>query len=334
MWSARCVGVLSVIALVACQDSIEYLEDRARSTICERSARCGAYDDVYSCRRALDDSLRDRGVLATPNQIAAIHAGTVVYRADKAHACIESLGGPCEQRRRAPACEQIIEGTGGDGDPCTIAEECGSFLCEKLEPGVCATGTCRGFRRSRTGEPCSTQSSGSRCESGACLPLPPPPPFDGVCVDSQNLGRGSICVSSGQCEVGLGCVQGPDLMLVCDLAAVPGALCNSSVGCPIGQECNASFGTCVQLARAGEPCSFGSCNRSNYCDAETETCVPLKKVGESCVTDCDYGSYCGETCVTFKSDGDRCVYDGECTSRNCDRPTEAVGTCSSPGFCF
>lgn len=324
--------VLVLALLASCSDDggapieIDDLDGALINQYCNLYVRCGIVPDLAMCQmlyfgEAVDDDL-----------IAAVHAGKVIYHADKAGECLAGVAPTCEQtntpgvRPEPEACDQAFEGTVGEGGACALDEECISQDCDTPScPDACCQGTCTGGTvppRPHVGESCLIES---RC-------------IDSYCDDTTNLCT-SYLADGAACMLNLQCASNSCVGDVCHPRAHTGEACGQDVASCllIGDHCSDTTMTCTPVGLDGDACtSDEDCSTIYDCDTTTGTCVLLPQLGESCAEtqDCLDRSICDPTtmlCTAPRADGQTCEFDEDCDSRHCDGTT---ATCVTPPICI
>ncbi len=326
--------VLALALLVACDDDggsgpipIDELEGAFINAACNFYAQCGLIDDATTCRALNLDIEID------PDVLAAVEAGKVIYHGDKARECLCIVGGSCDRTQfdRNPgsaACDEMFEGTVAAGGQCALDEECISQDCNVPAcPDACCQGSCVGDAppaRPIVGESCAINND---CVASYC-------DFTtDICTAYKQVGE--ACNSSSQCATG-GCVSS-----VCATLPGPGEPCNATASgttCrDLGYVCSLSTSTCVPYGLTGDACvNERECSPLYDCDAN-QTCQLRSTLGDPCDPQsfgCIDNSYCDATtmlCTAPKADGAACTGDAECSSDNCDFPSN---TCTTPPICI
>ncbi len=250
---------------------------------------------------------------------------------------LRCIGTGCERTcQRAPPPGSGVLGSVG----LVIGRSCGDSFCsdgwcdERFENGERVHAACEPFLE--LGESCSHPAScnpkTSWCDyrpaSRVCAPLP---------------GEGDECDFVGKCQRGLFC----DWSVTPRTCRVPrerGEPCSGSSECRLGLTCRRSAAgaepVCEFLARAGEFCEGGECDRLSYCDQETARCQPVNPgPGERCApfTLCQGDHWCqlgpdGKSglCVAPVPEGSACGPYYERTEPQCERGLDchpATNTC-------
>jgi hypothetical protein len=271
-----------------------------------------------------------------PRAAQAVAAGTLVYDADAAQACFDTIalftcdrtdapGRPTtasELGINPPACGTIVHGADPFGARCVIGDAC------TCEPG--------GAQPLALGDACD---SNDRCPDGAFCTNPA---TQTTMICAALLPRDAPCDAGAdlECAVGLACVADRG---VATCQPLPGL----GEPCPHGrcrdEGVTCSAGTCVAAGLDGAPCSAAAdCSRFYACDA-TGHCAPGPRLGEACTFYCfDPDAYCDlkvGTCIARAPDGTPCGSqfgrnDNACRSRYCVPDADPrLGTCGSPAAC-
>lgn len=305
---------------------IEDAPEVARRALCHHAAVCGLFPDEATCLAANFGFSFD----LDPSLVAAVRAGRVKYDGRKLGDCYEQFGDATCDRTDADGrtfftgCVGAIEGTIGDGGACAVEAECISGVCNIAQcPDACCPGTCVGGtapdREAEIGEACGNEAVcglGAWCSNSICTALKP---------------ADSTCVSSTECDYGLGCAGTPR---TCRALPLLGEACSGENTCrDEGQYCNTATMLCTQVGLPGDACSTTSrCSPYYDCDPTTMQCVRGAAVGEACTSasDCfDYGTYCkANLCAPREATGAPCADDDECAGDFCgpantcaERPT-------------
>ncbi|MGE5185109.1 MAG: hypothetical protein ACM31C_23735 [Acidobacteriota bacterium] len=313
---------------------IESLQASYNAYDCNELVRCGLVSDVLTCGR-----LRlDVGSGVTPDLVAAVQAGTVIYDAAAAETCLAAITASCDRSvaftntsRSAPAaCDQMFTGTVAAGGVCAFDDECVSRYCSMAS---CSTtgqplGTCVGSTaptpRPALGEACTSNPS---CIASYCDPTTV------LCV--ALLPAGASCSSNDACQLGLACKNA-----TCTPLAPTGGACVSDNDCrDVGDYCSATQ-TCTAFGVAGATCASDSdCSIYYRCDATSGTCVLRPELGQPCgpqPLDCIDRSYCDGTtgtCTALEADGLMCASSTQCQSNYCDFTT-GVAQCGERPICY
>jgi hypothetical protein len=332
----RLALVVVVAGSVACGGSggdipVHSLSGALQTTYCEVLVRCGLVDTMDICVSLNLDFTIDADLLA------AVDAGKVIYHADKARECVDSLfGSSCSRTSLfdnrgggSQACDDTFQGTVGDAGACALNEECISQQCTipTCAPNTCCQGMCVGAT------PPSRMPVGSACGSSSdCL--------DSYCdlatsTCTTYLAMGATCMSTSQCDSALVCTMG-----TCQVPPGTGSPCTNPAACNnIGDTCSTTSMTCVAVGLMGDPCTTASdCSGIYACDA-TSHCVLGPQTGEACSNAtagqrCIDHSYCDTTtnlCTTPKADGQPCTASGECRGGTCDQTNNL---CATPPICI
>ncbi len=240
--------------------------DELLAAYCETTRSCcraegHSADALASCEENLS-----RGEL-----IDALVDGTVVFREPERTECVTWLRGlapSCVEPKDSP-CDDIFEGTVGEGGTCQDAAECQSnevgVACFYLSVGDEAPGpgTCRSLTKGQLDSPC----------------------FNTVDEDEYTTGY-----STSDANVALVVCDRRD-GLFCDLDTYT---CQPLVGagercdyddCPDGYYCD---GTCVPKLPAGAPCEgYGECSGDLECGADYVCAVSKVTDGDVCEGDVD-----------------------------------------------
>lgn len=299
--------------------AIDDLYSALLSKYCDVYVRCGILDRP-TCEAALGSQFSfDLDV------VGAVKAGKVIYHADLARTCIDSVdAGTCDRAQFLGAslsvatCDAVFEGTVHAGGECAIDDECISRHCDTAGGETCPTGTCAGDTppvRGQIGSACETTSD---CDDAYC---------DSTSKTCQAfLADGATCTSDTQCEHYY-------CMGTCQPIVDEGEACTSESQCRLLQDnCNSQH-VCTSGVATGAACAASAdCRRADYCQASTETCQPRPVKGQSCqdTQACLDGSLCDDTntCVDRLADGEVCDVDSQCENHNCN------GTCQPATSCF
>jgi hypothetical protein len=316
--------------------AIDALAASYESFYCAAAARCGAIDDVATCRSL--HIANTNGIysgLFTDAQIQAAEANLITYDGTAAATCLAGFFSTCLRNyvatpRAAPAeCSTMFTATAGDTAPCGASAECISGQCNETGPctNSCCQGTCLGSTppppRPLAGQSCMLNSSciNSYCNSPA-----------EVCTPYLTIGM--TADNSDQCEPGLSAQNG-----TCEPLAATGEPCGNDDDCQdVGDIC---LGTCTRVGLTGSPCSSTSqCALAFYtCDPASHACALGARLGDSCSQTgaCIDQSYCSSTtgtCVALAPDGTSCQTSSECQGHYCDFSTGSPGTCMTFPVCF
>lgn len=311
---------------------IDDLDSAAVNVFCNFYVSCGLIDDLSTCRSLNLDINID------PDLVAAVHAGKVMYDADKARECLNGVALSCNRvefnrndTNNNAACDETFKGTVAAGGQCAIDQECISQQCDV--PGcsmACCQGTCTGDTppvHPTVGQACGTGSALS-CDNSYC-------DYTAMLCTAYKA-NGAACQSSTECG------QGTCVNQVCTALVAEGGACSSTTSTTqcelIGDYCSGTTMTCTKYGLAGDACTTGAeCSPIYQCTSGA--CALRPTLGETCspnssATDCIDKSYCdGATlkCTAPKPDGAACQSDGECVSNNCDATSN---TCLTPPICI
>jgi hypothetical protein len=201
------------------------------------------------------------------------------------------------------------------GDPCAVADDCGSGVCNG---GVCCAGPCGGV--------CKT-----------CAPL------TGACVtvtlaqDPDTCAGSNECDANGKCKLkdAEPCVSGS---LCASGFCADGSCCNTACG-PCG-DCSAPQpGACAVKPAHQAPTPSFACG-AFLCDGVSATCPAACAVD----ADCGAAAFCaGGTCTGKLPQGTPCAsggscltghcVDGFCCDDSCGGQCQACGEAGSLGVC-
>ena len=275
------------------------------AAFCAGQVACNVYADAADCRAG---TLFDQSSWIL-TAAAALHRGTVTFDPTAAAACIAALPTNCLVTMYTgsalggtnasfnffdiiPACQGVITGLQGMGDPCAGDLECapgtpscGGALVSCFQASGCCSGTCQavaGWTARHTphaiGENCSDNNLcqlGSVCggTGPTCVVLPGP---GGTCGPDSFYGCGDLreyCTADAIGTTG-----------TCVRRLPPGASCASaSVGgdpCQLDSPCSGSPNpSCTSFTDTlGTPCN-GLCAYGLECP--TNVCVPVE-IGSAC----------------------------------------------------
>ncbi len=330
-------GLVVCVLAAACGSSggggpipIESLQASYNAYYCNLAVRCGLVSDLLTCGK-----LDLNAPTISPDLVAAVEAGTVIYDGAAAETCLAGITATCDQslvltNRNAPAaCEQMFTGTVAANGPCALDQECVSQVCSSAS---CSTtgqplGYCIGDAppaRPVVGDSCNTNSNclDSYCDTTTytCSPL---------------LSAGASCSSNDWCQLGLACHNG-----TCAALAATGGACTSTSDCrSIGDYCGA-MAKCTPYGLAGDTCTTASeCSGVYRCDSTSGTCVLRPETGQMCGSsplNCVDRSYCDGTtgtCTAPAPDGTLCTSSSQCESGYCDFST-TMYTCRTKPLCY
>ena len=317
----------------------------AQHAICEHDAGCGLVKEsdcetqdlarIYA--RVVDktDPIAYAAKIAIngkdPEITAQVTAGTLVYSASKARACVdavESLG--CDTTAHArhtvpAACYGVFVLAGADPAQCQRDVECTSGEC------ICGL---------------DVQTTQDCCPNTQCVPGPALPAKIGdacdqdsrTCGDGYCSNNGAVCMPNtatsgqpcepGQCADGLACVTGTCKALPALGEACPDMLCRDE-----GDTC--VDGTCQPVRFPRNPCMQDTdCSRYYACDLGIDQCSDLPMIGGDCTNaDCPAGSYCNNqglgtsTCMVYTADNAPCMNGFECASGQCQTTCLPLAAC-------
>jgi hypothetical protein len=308
-------GLLLALALAACGGEagspgdppapIEG-EDQIKQAWCDTLVRCELYPDLASCLAAID--------VVGPEMRAAYDSGHASFDAAGASECEAALADlACEELTGAPdlaACDDVWDGTVGDGDACASTAECAAGWCD---PGEC--------------DPALS------CCAGVCTADDPDAgvPIDGDCsID--------LCVTDAYCDE---TAEPPTCRALVELDGACGeGQCVEGLYCRITDP-DLGTGVCSQLPGEGEPCDpdYPVCARAdNWCDPADNTCHKLAAVGETCdpaADNCAPYAWCSPDgiCEARPGDGEPCedwppcLGDLECVDDTCVMPPLETDDC-------
>lgn len=320
-WTTACGGSGFDLGNVDIEDAPEAV----RRSFCHFYAKCGLFPDEASClaSNSLPFDL-------DPSLVAAVRAGRVKYDGRKLGDCYEQFGNAtCDRtdadgRHLLAGCDGAIAGTVGDGGACAVAAECISGVCNIVDcPDACCPGTCVGGTmpdlEAGLDEVCGGMVQcelGTSCSNNICVALVP---------------AGSRCISSTECDYGLGCAGTPR---TCRTLPLLGEPCAADTACrDEGQYCNTTTLVCTQVGLPGDACSAAArCSSFYECDPSAMQCARGAAVGEACTStsQCfDFGTYCkADVCAPVEATGTACADDEACASAFCgpadtcaERPT-------------
>ncbi len=345
---SRLAGVLALSLAIGCSPRsgipIDEAPEEIGSAICSFTERCGisTFIAVLSafrptdCARAFGAQQRD-GIF--PPLLAALDAGTVVYDAMAAQACVDEI--------RALACESIdfsrtdartrtcgFVGLLSDGERCSLDQECSATsACHgPPETGTCSLASCQHIPQ--LGEPC-TDSCGDEgallCIDGTCAA---PVPIGGVCS-----GGVRACVAHSSCSTTTAGESGVCQVLAPTPIVGEGASCTAEAQCDRGLVC---VGASLEVAVCAQRRTDGTCRTTfwstNDCGGFGETCVagrcvPPPGEGEPCRISCQPDLACSGgfvadgVCERRSVIGEACTTSAGCFSGTCTR------VCVAPGYC-
>lgn len=333
---------------------IEELPGEIAGVYCAEILPClgpleGLFLNGVDCEESFTAQFEDSEVLRWQ---AAIDAGTVVYHADKARACLDAFAGAgCDipSTRTPPECEEALEGTVATGEDCNATIECAGVAYCKFEtacPGACAP-------LEAAGASCDQDDNcadGLSCQAGECAA----PAGEGdACgtADDPDCSLGLLCLGGDQQAGTPGTCQPVQDVLIggegdtCDPIG-GGPLCEEGLSCILDSVTPGTFDLvflCAQPVGSGEACKAGfpeQCPEGEMCDADPEqgrvegTCVSLPDDGEPCANallgaGCAPGLTCvGDQCTQIARIGEACAADDGCYSNTCDGDT-----CAEPSDC-
>ncbi|MEO8212484.1 MAG: hypothetical protein ABI560_04800 [Myxococcales bacterium] len=241
-----------------------------------------------------DQASCEETVLTSPQLVADVKAGKVIYDGQAAAACLDLyrvLG--CNvsdaasiQSSQVQSCREMFKGTVATGAACLTSEQCQSQDCDK-----------------------------SDCPSTACCA--------GACV--ARISEGGVCAGFGAyCADDLVCrVSGTDNAGICTALIAGGQPCTSRDSCVPGRVCNVvkgtNAGTCGVLPSRGQECPGMACDSvADFCDPASKTCVGRVPVGGDCAglpTGCVVYARCDVAtmnCVARKRVGEACAQSNDC----------------------
>ncbi len=311
--------------LAACGDDgasipIEQYEQASINAYCNKFVDCGLVDDLATCHTL------DLSIPAASTIVAAVRAGKIIYRGDKARECLDAISGTCERlafHGIAPlACSQIFEGTVPANGTCAFEQECISNECAVQG----CQGTCIGneppLGRPRVNESCA---NGATCLDSFCDPV--------TTTCTAYRANGSACTGAQECANNacnnLVCGSVPKTGEACDPSASPA--CRD-----VGDTCNATSKTCVPFGLTGDACSTDVDCAPLYTCGVDSTCHLRSRLGDPCdgqnIASCIDRSWCDPTtqqCTALKADGLVCTSGEECVSGTCDSDQ-----CVTPEICI
>ncbi len=326
----------------------EDMPDCYLGAICELSTRCLAlYPSVEECVTAGGPYGRGGDPhVGLKRLFDAANAGTVIYNADKAGACMAGLSSvtcveflTSESDTFDPACDEIFSGNVAGGGACFEREECQTPGARCEQTGSCNLQCCVGT--------CSIPIPvGGDCTTGSCV-------SGAHCVrDSTNTIRtcesgdlNAPCTGSWNCDDELWCDAVSGSLGMCKNDFPSGATCTDDEQCPGVEECvgddlvPAVQGMCKTVSATGDACDE-LCNEPLWCNQPDSsvagTCEPVPALGASCAD--SFGQCAGllwcdpldSTCKAPKTQGAACEGSIECAQPLfCD--ADITGT--SPGTC-
>ena len=283
---------------------------------------------------------------------AAIDAGTLVYHADKARACLDAFAaaGCTFGSSRMPAvCEEALEGTVAMGGDCNAGVECAGVAYCKFDaacPGTCtaleaAGAACEDDDNCQDGLACMDGECAAPGEEGDSCGAPDEPDCQ---FDLRCAGADEQTATSGTCQPIEDLLIGDDGD-TCDLLG-GGPWCKDGLSCVLesidiaNQEVTFQ---CQPGVASGAACRTGfpdPCPDEEMCDADPfsgqidGTCISLPDDGEPCADvligeGCAPGLACvGETCTQIARIGGACTVGNGCYSGTCDGDA-----CAAPPLC-
>lgn len=360
-WSFLAFSLFPVPLSVGCGDDddddaaipMEELPAEIAAVYCGEILPClgpleGLFLNGADCEETFGAQFEDQQV---PQWEAAIEAGTLVYHADKARACLDAFAATgCDiPSTRTPAeCEEALEGTVALGEDCNAGLECaGVAYCHFVNQ---CPGTCEALEPA--GATCVADDNcedGLSCQGGNCQA--PGAEGDACGVgDDPDCTLGLICLgvdaeaqTSGTCQPIADVLTGADGD-ACDPIG-GGPLCQEGLSC-ILDSVSPTFEPvflCAPPVGSGAACKAGfpdPCPDDQMCDADPQggqiegTCVSLPDAGEPCVgallgVGCAPGLSCVEgVCTQIARIGEACTDDEGCYSDTCDGDT-----CAAPPAC-
>jgi hypothetical protein len=329
-----------VLVLGACSNSVSLADypDAFRDAYCNYLARCGAFPDVDTCKKAnIGFNLH-----IDPSSQAAVDQGKVIFDGDTAAKCLDEFGSQtCDQtdasgRSLPTSCGNIVHGTVGAGGQCALDEECKSGTCDVPTCQMaCCQGTCTGDAPPAPGGAGTACTGSSQCTSGNFCDFSATPT---VCAPLK--AAGATCQSTSECAYGLGCAG--TTTRTCKTLPKLGEACPDGVCRDAGDYCSTTDMTCKKIGLAGATCtSSNECSSFYPCDTTTMKCTKGPGTGQPCGTSLrcfDAGTFCDTsattpTCVTLRADGGACTASSQCESDNCDM-TGSAGMCSEGTVCI
>ncbi len=355
---------VALLAATGCGDSSPSPVASEASRDCERLTTCDLGNNqldraevtsANECAAQRQADLRNDGGLD-----AYIADGSVAVNQANLDACnAELAASPCADFDSVPACNAIYTGTRGEGEACSVGQQCVSGACNAF-PGQC--GTC--LAPANIGETCditfqncvSSTEGTVTCQPGLPLPTCVLDPRDHLTVGlNENCGDADgvvrTCASPYYCNDNN----------VCSERDPAGTACNPNFdSCELTAVCvqsglGATCLTIVDVTAVDQPCgdlgndTYGRCDSSLdlYCNPDTDTCHMLAGAGaenSDCLkdADCASGLICvdagfndpGKCASTNKPIDTPCDVDAECASRSCTlQPGDIATTCSAPLTC-
>lgn len=326
---------LVFVSIAGCGEdgvSLEDVPEKFRSEYCRYLARCGVVPSEAACAE-LNIGLT---LNVDPSLQAAIEMGKVNYDGELLARCYEQLGSASCDRTDEKGrtfggadCANAITGTVGAGGACAVDAVCKSRECDVPDcPDACCQGTCVGdaplrFPR-QLGESCeSTNDCASQtyCANGTCAALKP---------------AASTCITTTECEYGLGCAGQPR---VCKVLPKLGEPCPDGQCRDEGTYCAAPGMICAKVGLPGDACAArADCAQFYSCDA-TMHCTEGAHEGQACSATlrcADLGNFCDTTTMTCKPPqpvGTTCTSNNQCDTNYCDGMTGAR-TCQVEPICL
>jgi hypothetical protein len=196
----KCVALAMLVTLAGCGSSSSGGGSVARENFVSESAKATCHH-LYGCCDATElmadptwgTTEAECVTMQTPvltsavmNLLAGVDAGRIVYHADRAKQCLDSIAalscgwGIYYSTRYVSGCAHVFDGTVATGDACTLDEECMSGFCS---PTGCAA-------RLAVGEACTSPTA---CQDGLYCPVS----AGDHCVAVAKIGQA--------CEVSISC---------------------------------------------------------------------------------------------------------------------------------
>jgi hypothetical protein len=333
------LSVALAVVLAACGGgsgslNLDEYPQEFREAFCRNFVKCGLVKDLDTCRN-LNFGI-DLHITASGQ--AAFDMGKAKFNGGKAQACVDGIAdASCdltsESQRQIPlACDEIVSGTLGAGEACTLGAECLSLRCSVPNCGMaCCTGSCVGDTPPAVGK-LGGQCPSGRCEAGAYCDL-----FSGACLSYKQTG--APCNDDFECVPGTACIG--DLTGTCTKLPALGETCTNFCT-DFGATCDPVSNKCVEVVVGGETCTGGvadNCSRLYVCDGGA--CSGGLALGASCNAQdhcadarafCDIqGSLPTGNCALPKPNGMPCNFNDECESFACSDDT---GVCIDEPVCI
>ncbi|MBK9070807.1 MAG: hypothetical protein IPL79_07390 [Myxococcales bacterium] len=321
-------------------DNPDEFPDCFQTALCEKLLSCGLGNvGDNSCADVVPGYFPLGGI--SYQQVAdgkeAIDAGRSEFDSAAATACLNGvLNATCldlfiGEDVYGDACENILVGQGGAGDPCSADNECGDgFYCDDSVEGSGTTceplGECAAY--AADGASCASAScgNGSYCINDTCETGTLGEP----CYGDSSCDDGFECITGSVAAGGIGACQAIDVAAEGDACDNPGDLCDGNEFICIPATENALTGTCelpdtagancIELCGGGLGCVYevgsnlGECTAmSGFADVGDE-CDELspRLFGSPCglFLTCRFGPDKGDpaTCQNPGSEGDPCGF--------------------------